>query len=180
MKGHSAAFFRLMVLLLCGNGLSAQNTNTFLGYQAMNFSGPGSTYNVAIGWFALTGGVSQTGYNNTAVGAAAFMNATSECGSTAIGCGAMKNSIGAIGNNVAVGAQALQGSISGGNSGSYNTVIGVNGMRNNTTGIENTASGYYSMNANSSGGYNTANGAYSLYSNSTASYNTARRYMVRI
>ncbi len=58
------------------------------------------------------------------------------------------------------------------NTGSYNTAVGSNALRTNTSASYNTAVGYYSLYTNSTGTYNTALGYYSLYSN-TGSYNSS-------
>ena len=59
---------------------------------------------------------------------------------------------------------------------SYNTGIGYQSLRSNTTGSFNTANGMYSLSSNTTGSFNTANGSYSLNSNTTGYYNTANGY----
>jgi hypothetical protein len=58
-------------------------------------------------------------------------------------------------------------------SGNYNTAIGDNAMRGNTTGRRNTALGSFALYTNSTGYYNTAIGPLAMYSNIDGGENTA-------
>ena len=60
--------------------------------------------------------------------------------------------------------------------GPFNTAIGAGSFLSNSTGANNTAIGLVSLFSNSSGINNTASGSYSLSSNSTGSENTASGY----
>ncbi|MCM3877094.1 MAG: tail fiber domain-containing protein [Thermoanaerobaculia bacterium] len=59
------------------------------------------------------------------------------------------------------------------NEGSWNTGVGAESLRSNTTGYGNTAVGYWSLQSNTEGASNSALGIKSLYSNTKGFYNTA-------
>jgi hypothetical protein len=143
------------------------NSNTSTGYQAMLELGTG-TGNVADGYRALFSALSST--HCVAVGANAMLSSENEQSSVAIGYLAMSISSSSAGNNTAIGTTALEG-FPGGNTGSWNAVIGSEGMLYNNTGSYNAASGALSMLSNTTGSYNTANGAGTLYNNTTGSSN---------
>ncbi|MEK7531845.1 MAG: hypothetical protein AAB545_02900, partial [Patescibacteria group bacterium] len=55
----------------------------------------------------------------------------------------------------------------------FNTFVGFETGKVNTTGIYNTVTGYQALSSNTSGSHNTANGLQALYSNTTGANNTA-------
>jgi hypothetical protein len=128
--------------------------------------GPGSlsnnesgTYNTAIGYNSLSYDVA--GENATVIGAFAMRYANS-------------NSTPFTNRNIAVGYEALRGSLTlENNTGNANTVVGYQSMQVNTTGSSNSTLGDNALKNNTTGNSNTASGAYSLHNNTTADYNTA-------
>jgi len=58
----------------------------------------------------------------------------------------------------------------------YNTWLGYQSGKSNTTGFNNTANGYNALRSNTGGYYNTANGVNALYSNTGGDDNTANGY----
>ena len=104
--------------------------------------------NTVVGENAL---VSNTGFENTAIGFQALLSNT-------------------IGNfNTANGFQALLRNTTGNN----NTANGTGALQFNTNGTENTATGVDALFANTTGGNNTAAGAFALANDTTGSDNTA-------
>jgi hypothetical protein len=73
-------------------------------------------------------------------------------------------------DSIAYGVGAGLSNIIGGD---YNTFIGNDAGKYNTTGDFNTANGYQTLYRNTTGNENTANGSYALYNNMTGSSNTA-------
>lgn len=77
--------------------------------------------------------------------------------------------------NTALGGNALRDNAGG----SYNTATGFAALQLNTSGVHNTATGYGSLTSNTTGSYNTANGEFALgpsSGNSSGSNNTASGY----
>ena len=125
---------------------------TFIGYQSgysLNGGGSGN-YNIGIGFQAMYGAVSATGYNNVGIGKYSLYDLTSGYQNCAVG------------NNTGE-------SITTGNS---NVFIGFNSSTLTSTGNSNTAIGVDTLAANISGGNNVAVGALALNS-LTSSSNTA-------
>jgi hypothetical protein len=113
-------------------------------------------------------------------------------GNTALGRNALATATGNATNNTAVGRDALRYTVQGGGglqgsfntavgdnalrhntTGAFNTAVGDNALRNNTTGQQNTAIGYRALLTNRTGVRNTAIGYHALGANYTGSYNTA-------
>jgi len=67
---------------------------------------------------------------------------------------------------------------SAGESGRYNTYVGMGAGGLDSAGLQNTASGYQALYSNTTGSSNTANGYQALYSNTTGADNTANGYQV--
>jgi hypothetical protein len=161
----------------------SQADNTAYGSFAL-YSSPTGSFNSAFGVYALF--ADKDGSNNTGVGfQALFSNASGsrntvvgslalkyneQSDNTAIGCGALLSNFSGT-QNTAVGSSALYGT--NGASGSYNTAIGFQSLRQNTTGNYNIASGFEALYSDTTGGANTASGAGALRSNTIADYNTA-------
>jgi hypothetical protein len=157
--------------------------NTAYGSGALS-SSPTGSFNSAFGVYALF--ADKDGSDNTGVGfQALFSNASGsrntvvgslalkyneQSDNTAIGCGALLSNFSGT-QNTAVGSSALYGT--NGASGSYNTAIGFQSLRQNTTGNYNIASGFEALYSDTTGGANTASGAGALRSNTIADYNTA-------
>ncbi len=73
-----------------------------------------------------------------------------------------------------VGSKLFMGTDAGlNNIGAYNTGIGYEAMKSNTSGIYNTALGYKTLNANNTGGGNSAYGHGSLMANTSGDFNAA-------
>jgi hypothetical protein len=86
------------------------------------------------------------------------------------------NGAGDVYNNGAsgVGSNTFFGeNVGRSNTGSSNTAVGLNALRNNTTGTNNTAFGLNNLQNNTTGSYNTAFGISALHSNTTGTYNIA-------
>ena len=77
----------------------------------------------------------------------------------------------AASSNVAIGADVLQGS-----SGGSNTGVGAFSLDQNTTGVQNTAVGHLSLSGNVDGAYNSAVGRSSLLNNINGQNNVAMGY----
>ena len=108
----------------------SDNYNTFVGYRA--------------------GRITITGANNTAIGANALMENTTNY-NTAIGSNALRFNQAAQ-NNTAIGYSALRGNFTG----PGNTAIGSAALLSNTEGIQNIAIGYLALDDNTTGDYNIA------------------------
>jgi len=106
--------------------------------------------NTAIGAGSL-GSLSQSGYQNVAVGALTLTSNTSGYKNTALGYGALS------GNTV----------------GRWNTAVGLAALQNHTTGDDNTAVGDSVLNAVTTGSHNTGIGFDTLVAVTTGSHNTA-------
>lgn len=96
-------------------GYLGNNTNTYLGYLAGEFSPPGISNNSAFGTLAFASG---SGNDNTAIGQSTMVSNTGDA-------------------NVALGNFALTSNTSG----SFNMAIGSQSLRTNTSGIGNVAIG---------------------------------------
>lgn len=115
---------------LRGNTTGSQNTA--LGEDAMAFNDTGFS-NTAVGFRALT--ANTTGGFNTGVGVFALNRNNTSCGSVAVGFQAL--SVNKVGENTALGSQALSKSQTGGG----NTAIGAAALLNNISGGQNIAIG---------------------------------------
>lgn len=168
------------------------NANTAVGYQTLKLNTTGSS-NVAIGTEVLglntTGGfnvanganamlLNTTGVSNTALGYSALTSNVAGSNATAVGAGAMENVNNSAtfftNSNVAVGYQALRGSLTpANNTGNNNTVIGYEALRNYTTGGGNVANGYFALRNNDTGSDNVASGYRALDANTSGAGNVA-------
>lgn len=92
----------------------------------------------------------------------------------AIGTNALKNTNSAI-ETVAIGynALSLNDNSGGGDEGLYNTAVGANALKNNTSGHHNTALGWQALKANTIGIGNTGFGEDALFSNTIGTNNCA-------
>ncbi|MDR3562975.1 MAG: hypothetical protein P4N59_16290, partial [Negativicutes bacterium] len=115
----------------------ATNKNTFLGLSANSVGAPSSTYNVGVGYQALSN-ITSVGTANTAVGSSTLSALTSGNANTAIGSSALSSMISGA-SNTAIGVNALQQSTG---TSSYNTACGTNALVNITSGSNNTAIGF--------------------------------------
>jgi len=143
--------------------------NTFIGVGAGNLTmGQNATawfhssYNVGIGWGALT--ANDNGYGNLAVGSSALYKNTNGTNNVAIGANAILNNL-TGGNNVGIGHSALKNS-----TGSNNVGIGQASLYLNTSASNSTGVGQASL-YNNTGAGNTATGKNAGYSNTTGIYN---------
>ena len=84
----------------------------------------------------------------------------------AIGKGALLHDNGEY--NTAVGTDALKENTTG----SYNTAVGYKSLEKNTEGEDNSALGVFALSTNTTGNENTAVGQFSLQANTEGSYNT--------
>ena len=82
--------------------------------------------------------------------------------------------VGTDGYNTFIGINAGNFTMTGstGNKGSYNTAIGQDAFKVNTTGNYNVANGAYALYSNTTGFHNTGVGVSALFSNTTGFYNT--------
>ncbi len=157
--------------------------NTAIGIQTLMNADFSTSYNTAVGAFAL---VENTfGYFNTAIGGEALQLNTGGLRNTAAGAFALQQNT--TGNdNTASGNSALQANLTGSHNtalGSYalqlnaradnNTATGYSALSVNDLGTDNTAIGSRALQSNTSGFVNAATGAYALQSNTTGSQNTA-------
>lgn len=125
----------------------------------------GSEANTSYGYQAL---MSNTNYNNTAIGYNTLKLSTTGGYNTAIGTYSMVNNT--VGyQNTAVGSNSLQSN----QSGNFNSAMGYGALLNNTTGNSNVAIGNTALLQNTTGSGNIAIGDVSLYNNTTGSENTA-------
>ena len=168
---------------------TTSNSNTAVGW-ASAFSNTTGASNTAVGETALYSNT--TGATNVAVGREAMFNNTTAGNNTAVGYQAgYSNTVGrqnvAVGYlalrdgthtvagdyfNTAVGSQAMKANTTG----QYNTGVGGLALYLNTTGSNNSSFGLSSMQANTTGASNTALGSQALQANTTASNNTAVGY----
>src|SRR5262245_39142421 len=128
--------------------IGAPNTNTFLGFNAGNFT--------------------TTGSSNTGIGSEALFRNTTGNGNTATGSETLKFNTSGLGNT-ATGSTALAINTTG----SRNTATGVNSLFRNTSGGDNTATGEQALLNNQTGFRNTATGGSALALNTVSSNNTA-------
>lgn len=154
----------------------------------------GATYNVALGYLALS--QATRGTKNVAIGYEALLSNTSGAGgidNVAVGYQALRaNNIasgcfgGSALSNTAVGAYALTantcgydntavgaGALKANTDSWYNTAVGMASMEKNTTGSSNTGIGFLAMGNNTTGFENTALGSSALSGNTTGAYNVA-------
>ncbi len=164
-----------------GYGALSANTigslNTANGYQTLFMNTIGA-YNTATGYQALF--FNTTGIYNTSSGYQTLYNNTTASYNVAIGTLALANQNYNNGGiswgsyNVAVGYEALYtNNPTATFNGIYNTAIGAQALRNNTTGYWNTANGYQALYSNTTGYFNTATGYQALFFNTTGTINTA-------
>jgi trimeric autotransporter adhesin len=148
---------------LRGNAPAASNTglnNTALGYQTL-FNNSAGSNNTAVGLYALN--QNTTAGRNTAIGSNTLYTQSFNNGGTSW------NSF-----NVAVGDSALYyNQPTATINGYYNTAIGNQAMRSNTTGYQNTSTGSLALYNNTTGQLNTSDGWASLFKNTTGQYNDA-------
>ncbi|NUQ15479.1 MAG: hypothetical protein HUU33_09155 [Flavobacteriales bacterium] len=165
-----------------GQNSMASNTsgsdNTALGSNALFINVTGNS-NVAIGRDASLATLS--GSDNTACGRWSMRSNVAGSRATAIGSRSMlyanSSAIGFINHNVAVGYEALRGSLTASaNVGQWNTAIGYQSMLECTSGEANTAIGAASLSSCTSGSMNVAVGYFALLESSTGSSNTAIGY----
>jgi trimeric autotransporter adhesin len=170
--------------------------NAAMGYRAL-YSNTLGVGNIAIGDEALYFNT-QAGYNIAAGMGALYSNVMSSQ-NIAIGVDALASQgynpgYVWVGNNVALGNEALFNNFSSaisnginntalGNSamhenqtGYWNTSVGYTSLYYNSTGFSNTAMGYQAMVSSETGWQNTAVGANSMYYTVIGSYNTAIGY----
>lgn len=100
-------------------------------------------------------------------GGTLFLHNLGPSSNTALGLGALENTIESF--NTAVGYHALNAN----SSGSSNAAFGDGALEANTNGVANTAIGSFAMNANKTGNWNTAVGAGTLDVNISGARNVA-------
>ena len=130
----------------------------------------GGTNNVALGNQA--GQSMTTASTNTLIGAAAGDSLTTGSSNVALGYGTLTTDT-AGQWNVAIGRDALQQQNFTAAQNTYNTAVGGNAMKANTTGTANTAVGGLALDANTTANNNTAVGYSALTANTTGANNTA-------
>ena len=195
------------------NASSSASTNISIGYANFISGNPygaisigpytaaATSYTIALGYHAGTGGLAQngsimigfyagaasttygtfigynaaasnvSGTNNTFIGYQAGYANVNGSLNTFIGDSAGLNAV--TSNNVGICYYALSSA-----SGNNNTAVGMQSQQNSTTGFNNTSVGYQSQNSNIVGFANTSLGYRALYSNVGGSYNTAIGYNV--
>lgn len=143
---------------LWGSTTPANNTglhNNVIGFSTM-YNNSSGTRNNTLGTESLYNNT--TGSANIAIGYRALYNNTTKSGNTAVGDSTLyNNGLGAI---VA-------------DDGAFNTAIGSNALKSNTTGWWGTAVGYQALMKNTTGRFNTAVGYKALFENVTGSANAA-------
>ncbi|MDB4350328.1 hypothetical protein OAA38_00815 [bacterium] len=135
-------------------GAANNTTSLALGTDALVNETSGVRYNIAIGSSALK--FSTIGTRNVGVGYNALRGAANTADSASY--------------NVAIGFTAMASSSL---TGSYNTAIGPEALRLNTSGVQNVAIGNQASEKNTTGGSNTAIGGNTLLNNITGSSNIA-------
>ncbi|MCI5054859.1 MAG: hypothetical protein MRY83_02055 [Flavobacteriales bacterium] len=148
-----------------GQGTSAHNKTgaVHIGYQAG--SNDEESYNVSLGYQALTSSSSGTGL--VAIGKNALDGNTSGSDNIAIGTDAL-GSNGTGYSNVSIGFESSLN-----NSDGYgNSVLGYQALEENTTGYYNTAMGWRALEENTDGHNNSAFGIGSLTNNTEGEDNT--------
>jgi len=190
--GYQAGYSNTTAISNTGLGANALYSNVdgiynvAVGENSL-YSNTSGTLNAAVGrssMFSNTTGVRNSalgnaaGYFNTTgsdgvfVGHNSGVNNTSATSSIFIGSGAGQGIGGAYSNQggVYIGYQAGYGAQTGSD---YNTFVGHQSGRSNTTGSQNVALGGSSLYSNTTGGFNTALGYVSMNTNTTGEYNTA-------
>jgi hypothetical protein len=162
------------------SNLAGGDQNTALGRNTLTNTSSGS-YNTAMGNQALQ--QTTSGDGNTAIGSVALLSNVAKQESTAIGYGAMfyadDTAVSSVTYNTAVGAYALQGSVTAAdNTGTANTAIGHSALLGNTSGTNNTALGRNALAGNTQGYSNTAIGSATLVNNDLGQSNVAIGYGV--
>jgi len=157
---------------------AGSNYNVFIGHQVSDATMNDATYNVGIGYQALTdltdgdmniciGGVAgeniTTGSQNILIGTSAGDGITGADNNVGIGQDALTSASLSSSGTVAIGTSALGALTSGG----ANIAIGYTALQGHTTGHSNTAIGYEAMSDTDAAtvlesDYNTAIGAYSM------------------
>ena len=176
-----------------GNSITTGSSNVAIGHNAAVASGTGSCQ-LAIGFSTtdnwLTGdstkaikpgaGIIDCAASTGTAGQVLMSNGSNAiCWGSAGGSGspATPTVAGIVkgcttGFNSALGCNALRSNTTG----SCNTANGVNALFSNTTGSCNTANGVGALNSNTTGSINTANGVNALTLNTTGNQNTATGY----
>jgi hypothetical protein len=162
--GYQALFENNVGELNTANGSSALKENTT------------GSFNTGIGANALS--QNTVGSFNTGIGVGAMVSNVAGSNATAIGQGAMlyaNNTATPFANyNVAVGYEALAGSVTAANNtGNFNTALGHTSLWKNTTGSSNTATGYNALQNNTTGTLHTACGESALLLVTGSTRNTA-------
>jgi trimeric autotransporter adhesin len=155
--------------------VSPGNFNLFTGLGAGGAVTTG-TANTAYGSFALYSNT--IGNNNTAIGSSALFSNNSINGedNTAVGAGALYSSPSSRGNT-AIGKDALHDAVNIGALNSwFNTAVGFECMKLNTSGFLNTAVGSYSLSDNLTGYRNTVLGYRAGVSNTDGYQNVFMGY----
>ena len=126
-----------------GNSALQQNTtgqrNTGIGTEALKNITGNSSYNTAIGGFALSSATSST--NTFALGYAAMELAETSTDNIAIGVAALYRKKANSNGNTAIGSGALREHYDGDSNTGQNMAFGYDAMRNVTSGSANTAIG---------------------------------------
>ena len=199
MGGNTTGSFNIAIGLNAFYSSIANSRNTVVGCNAMyyadNRSAGRDTYNTALGYEALKGGLipaNNTGQYNTATGDQAMSLNTSGYSNTATGAGSLYHNtegyyntaygqnalhINTTGHsNIGIGIEALYRNstksdlVAIGDSALYNNGIGANSP---VESVHNNALGSKALYSNQTGAENTAMGFESLYSNISGNDNTA-------
>lgn len=149
--------------LTIGKGPGTQDTNTVLGFEALDAS-TFADESVAIGYRALAS--SEEGYSNVGVGWGALEDSVDAGDNTALGALAMRLNVDGF-KNVAVGSFALVN-----NQADNNTATGQAALLSNTTGGNNSALGKSALLSATTGSLNVACGYRAGLSATTGSRNT--------
>ncbi|MGZ9097013.1 MAG: tail fiber domain-containing protein [Micavibrio sp.] len=173
--------YNLALGQLAGDSITDGDRNLAIGYNALTTVTTAAD-NMAIGYQALT--ANTVGYGNTGIGDNALSTNVGSKDNTAIGFEAMRyaNSTASTLNawdagNTALGAYALRGSTTAANNtGTFNTAIGGNAMKNATSAENSVAVGAHTLEALTTGNYNTAVGSLALKSVVTGQLNAAFGY----
>jgi Chaperone of endosialidase/Bacterial Ig domain len=146
---------------------STGSSNTAIGYDALLSNTSGSS-NTAAGGSAMF--FNTTGMQNTATGYLAMRDNRTGSGNTSVGQSALQRGDGT--SNTAIGSHTMAGGM-GFFTGSENTAIGGQALRELASGANNTAAGFGALLFNSDGSNNTANGYRALFSNTVGANNVA-------
>ncbi|MDX1478384.1 MAG: tail fiber domain-containing protein [Saprospiraceae bacterium] len=176
-----------------GNATTTGGQNTAVGRLSQYYQTTGSQ-NTALGNLAAL--QNSDGHRNVAIGYAALEKDTTGSGNVAVGAHALASANHRDGN-VAVGDSALYqngtGAALASNQGAFNTAVGKNSLRSNTSGYANTALGYdvlaanvtgvenigiglQALGKNTSGIQNVCIGNAAMYANALGSFNSALGY----